>query len=136
MPQLTARRCSLVIACLLGVLITSCAVSPERQALLQAYEDSIPTCSNPLSCETRWLAARRWAIQHADFPIVSESEDRIRATSTLASNSGVGVVVHRQARTEGYAFLVDVECFSAYNCPDILELKLDFNEVVGAAGDP
>lgn len=132
MPPVIARGLLLCLSCL---LIPACAVSPEMQAQMDAYEASIPTCSDQISCETKWLTARRWAMQNADFPIFSESEDRIRATSTLASNSGVGVVVHREPANGGYAFLVDVECFSAYNCPDIWALKLEFNEVVAAAGN-
>ncbi len=73
---------------------------------------------------------QNWAIENSDFPILTESEDRIMATSTLRGTSGVGVTVNRRAIAGRHQLVVDLECFSAYGCPDLWDLKLDFNQVV------
>ena len=128
------KAMSLVASLAVGALLTACAISPETQALMDEYERSIPTCSNSLECQSKWAAARSWAIENADFPIYTESETRIRATSTLTTTSGIGVVVHREGSGNNYRFLVDVECFNAYGCPNIWEAKVDFNRSLNAIG--
>ena len=128
------KAMSLVASLAVGALLTACAVSPETQALMDEYERSIPTCSNSLECQSKWAAARSWAIENADFPKYTESETRIRATSTLTTTSGIGVVVHREGSGNNYRFLVDVECFNAYGCPNIWEAKVDFNRSLNAIG--
>jgi hypothetical protein len=119
--------------CVVG-LLTACAVSPETQALMDEYDRTIPSCSTSLECQTKWAAARSWAIANADFPIYTESDTRIRATSTLTTTSGIGVVVHREGSGNNYRFLVDVECFNAYGCPNIWQAKVDFNRTLNATG--
>ena len=114
---------------LLG-LAAACTISPEIQAKMDAYDRSIPRCSGAAECEEKWQVARDWALANSNFPILTESEDRIMASSTLISMRGIGVVVTREASDSGFAILVDVECFSAYGCPDLWDLKLDFNRVV------
>ena len=118
-----------VIGTLAG-LLSACAVSPETQALMDEYESTTPTCSSQRDCDAKWSAARSWAIENADFPIYSESATRIRATSTLTTNSGVGVVVTREGSANQYRFYVEVECFTAYGCPGLWESKVDFNRTL------
>ena len=128
MPQRTPLR---FLAVFLTLLVTACAVSPETQAKIEAYNNSIPICSATADCAAKWQAARRWALENSDFPILTESDDRIMASSTLMSMRGVGVVVTRETAAGGdYQLLVDIECFSAYGCPDAWDLKLDFNQTV------
>jgi hypothetical protein len=128
------KATSLFSSLCIGSLLTACAVSPETQALMDEYERSIPACSSSLECQTKWAAARSWAIENADFPIYTESETRIRATSTLTTTSGIGVVVYREGSGNNYRFLVDVECFNAYGCPNIWQAKVDFNRTLNAIG--
>lgn len=126
------RLIQLLIATGLTALITGCAVSPETRAMIDEYNRTIPSCDSSLDCQTKWAAARSWALDNADFPIYTESETRIRATSTLTTTSGVGVVVYREGSANNYRFLVDVECFNAYGCPNVWEAKLDFNRTLNA----
>ena len=119
----------------LMALAASCAVSPETQAKIDAYNSSIPSCSSNPDCDAKWQIARSWALEHADFPILTESDERIMASSTLLSMSGVGVVVTKQAiadNPDNYQLLVDIECFSAYGCPNSWDLKLEFNRTVAS----
>lgn len=120
----------LMIAAMLGALLSACAVSPETQALIDEYNSTIPSCNSQLDCETKWANARVWVMNNSDFPIYTESATRIRATSTLTTSSGVGVVVTREGSANQYRFLVDVECFNAYGCSDVWQTKLDFNSAL------
>ena len=52
------------------------------------------------------------------------------ATSNIVSQGGLGAVVDLIETENGYQILVDLECFSAYGCPDIWDSKIDFNRTV------
>ena len=129
------RPLQLLILGALTAVLAGCAVSPETRARQEEYARTIPTCDSDSECEAMWQAARSWAVANSDFPIFSESETRIRATSTLTTNAGMGVVVHRTPTDNGYEFTVEMECFTAYGCGDVWEPMLDFNRVVAAAGN-
>ncbi len=129
---ISQRVFKLLMLLAMSLVTFGCAVSPEVQAKMDAYAQSIPTCASASDCESKWQTARNWAIENSDFPILTESEDRIMASSTLIGMSGIGVVVTRDSLAAGARILVDVECFSAYRCPDIWDLKLAFNAAVNA----
>ena len=113
--------------------LAACAVSPEIQARMDEYNRTIPVCSSDSDCRSKWSAARAWVVENSDFGIRAEGDDRIMATSNIVSTSGLGVVVDRVEVGGGYQILVDLECFSAYGCPDIWDNMLDFNRRVNAA---
>lgn len=115
------------------LLLSSCAISPAIQAKMDEYNRTIPTCSSESDCQTKWLAARAWVVANSDFAIRAESEQRIMATSNIISMSGLGVVVDRVAANGSYQITVNVECFSAYGCPDIWDTMLDFNRTLNEA---
>ncbi len=114
-------------------LLTACASSPETQAKIAEFERTIPTCSSDASCQTKWAAARAWVEQNSAFNIRGDSDTRIMATGTRPTDSGLGIVVYRVAATGGSQIVVDVECFSAYGCADLWDVKLDFNRRINAA---
>lgn len=122
------RLAALSFLCLLA--LSACGVTPETQARIDEYNRTIPTCSTSIDCQTKWARARTWALENSDYPIYSESETRIRATSTLTTTSGVGVVVTREGSGNQWRFLVDVECFNAGGCPNLWDARLDFNRAV------
>ena len=125
------RYAFLAVACI-SLLLSSCTISPERQAKLDEFDNTIPRCSSDLDCGPKWLTARTWVIENSDFGIRAESDDRIMATSNIISNSGVGVVVNRVPVANGYQIVVDLECFTSYDCPNILDSKIDFNRTLNA----
>lgn len=129
------KKLTKYLSALLLLLLTSCAASPEMQARRDEYDRTIPTCSNDSDCQAKWQAARAWVVANSDFGIRSESDSRIMATSNIVSQGGLGAVVDRVANGNDYQFLVDLECFSAYGCPNILDSMLDFNRSVNAAGN-
>jgi hypothetical protein len=126
----TLKRC-LGLLVLFGTLtLTACGVSPETQAKINEYRRTVPSCSSQAECQTKWARARDWAVQNADYPIYSESETRIRASSTMTTTSGTGIVVTREGSGNQWRFFVDIECFSAGGCGDVWDTRLDFNRVV------
>jgi|TARA_Y100000294_G_scaffold53957_1_gene50851 hypothetical protein len=125
------RYTCLAVVCI-SLLLSTCTISPERQAKLDEFDNTIPRCSSDFDCGPKWLAARAWVIENSDFGIRAESDDRIMATSNIISNSGLGVVVDRVLAANGYQIVVDLECFSSYGCPNILDSKIDFNRTLNA----
>lgn len=122
---------SLGLLVLVGTLtLAACGISAETQARIDEYHRTIPSCSSRAECQTKWARARDWAVQNSDYPIYSESETRIRASSTMTTTSGTGIVVTREGSDNQWRFFVAVECFSAGGCGDVWETRLDFNRVV------
>lgn len=82
----------------------------------------------------KWAAARAWLVENSDYPIQGDSDTRIYASNALNTISGVGVIVDRVAGDAGaYQIVADMECFSAYNCPDLWDRMVDFNRTVISA---
>lgn len=122
-----------IIFLLAALLLSACSVSPETQAKIDQYNRTIPSCDTAMDCQTKWARARTWALENSDYPIYTESETRIRATSTLTTTSGVGVVISREGSDNKWQILVDVQCFSAGGCGDVWDAKLDFNRTVNGS---
>lgn len=113
-------------------LLSACASSPETQAKIDEFERTIPTCSSDANCQAKWAAARAWAEQNSAFIIRGDSDTRIMATGTRPTDSGLGIVIHRVAANGGFQIVVEAECFSAYGCADLWDVKLDFNRRINA----
>ncbi|MED6332155.1 MAG: hypothetical protein VX605_01285, partial [Pseudomonadota bacterium] len=115
--------------------LASCAASPERQAMLDEFERTIPTCTTESDCSQKWAAARIWVLENSNFAIRSESNERIMATSNITTSSGQGVTVNRMSTGTGYQILVSVECFNSFGCPGMLDAQIDFNRTLNAVGN-
>ena len=124
------------LSVLAAFIATSCAINPETQAKMDEYARTIPTCMNDTECDRMWAWARTWTLQNSDFSIRGESDTRISASSNLISQSGTGVTVNKVANgSAGSQLVVDLECFSAYSCPDIWDLKVDFNKTISGISE-
>ena len=77
-------------------VISSCAVSPETQAKMDEFARTIPSCSSSADCAPKWNAAHNWTEENSSFVIQGDSDTRIFASSTLTTQSGLGVVVYRE----------------------------------------
>ncbi|MBT3530361.1 MAG: hypothetical protein HOF74_01805 [Gammaproteobacteria bacterium] len=123
-----------IIPALLGLAmataISSCAVSPETQAKMDEFNRTIPSCSSSADCGAKWDAARSWTEENSSFVIQGDSDTRIFASSTLTTQSGLGVVVYREESTTGFNIVVDIECFSAYGCSNLWDKKVEFNRTI------
>lgn len=124
----------LVAIALLSGSLGACAVSPETQAKMDEYARTIPTCTGAENCQSKWNIARAWVNTNADFGIRSVTDDRILSTTNNSSDSGIGITVNRvPVGANQFQIVVDLECIMAYGCPDLWEMKLDFNRTVNAA---
>ena len=121
----------LIITTLCSVFLASCAVNPETQAKMDEFARTIPSCTTDSDCDTKWAAARRWTQENSDFSIRSESDTRINASSNIISQSGIGVTVTKvTSGSSRFQIVADLECFSAYSCPELWDMKIDFNRTV------
>ncbi|PCI80608.1 MAG: hypothetical protein COB20_02970 [SAR86 cluster bacterium] len=133
--EFLAQRCRWpTVTALATFVLVSCAVSPETQAKIDEYARTIPSCTSDSECDRKWALARTWTLQNSDFNIRGESETRINANSNVISQSGIGVVVTKVSNgSNGFQILADLECFSANSCPELWDLKVDFNQTVNGS---
>ena len=125
-----------LLSTLAFLMLVSCAVSPETQAKMDEFERTIPTCASEAECARKWNVARTWTMENSDFAIRSYSDTRINANSNIISQSGIGVIVNKIATgTNSYEIVATLECFSAYSCPELWDLKVDFNRTVNGASE-
>jgi len=112
----------------------ACAVSPETQAKMDEFARTIPSCTSATECQAKWNMANAWVVANSDFGIRSASDSRIVSTTNRASDSGIGIIVERVPEANGrFQILVEMECLSAYGCPELWDNMLDFNRSVNAA---
>ena len=125
---------TLTISALLAIGLSSCAVSPETQAKMDEFARTIPSCSSDAECSRKWAAARAWVVENSDYAIQGDSDTRISASNPLNTISGIGVIVDRVPSSGGgFQIVADMQCFSAYNCPDLWDRMVDFNRTVNNA---
>jgi hypothetical protein len=125
-----------MLSTLAALLLVSCAVSPETQAKMDEYARTIPNCLSDAECASKWAAARTWTLQNSDFNIRGESDTRINASSNIISQSGIGVIVTKVANDSGgFQLIADLECFSAYSCPELWDLKVAFNKTINGTSE-
>ena len=122
-----------IITALCSVLLASCAANPETQAKMDEFARTIPSCTTDSDCGIKWAAARRWTQENSDFSIRGESDTRINASSNVISQSGIGVIVTKvTSGSDRFQIIADLECFSAYSCPELWDMKVDFNRTVNS----
>jgi hypothetical protein len=125
-----------IVSTLAALTLVSCAVSPETQAKMDEYARTIPTCLGDDECDRKWAVARTWTAQISDFGIRSESDIRINANNNIISQSGIGVIITKVANgSDGFQLIADLECFSAYSCPELWDLKVDFNKTINGTSE-
>lgn len=125
------KTLSLVVLVISILLVSSCAVSPETQAKMDEFARTIPSCLGDEECARKWATARQWTQANSDFNIRGDSNIRINASNNVISQSGIGVVINRiENASGGFQIVADLECFSAYSCPELWDLKIDFNRTV------
>jgi len=87
-------------------------------------------------CDHKWALARTWTLQNSDFNIRSESDTRINANSNVTSQSGIGVIATKVTNgSNKFQIVADLECFSAYSCPELWDLKVDFNQTLNGTSE-
>ncbi len=114
-------------------LLASCGTSADRQARLDEFNRTIPSCRGNADCTAKWNAAREWVVANADFELRTNSETRIDTLNADSTRAGTSIQVNRIAAGDGsFQIVVDVECFAAYGCPNELDMGIEFNRVINA----
>lgn len=101
---------------------------------MDEFARTIPSCASDAECDRKWAIARQWTQNNSDFNIRGESDTRINASSNIISQSGIGVVVTKVGSgADRFQIVADLECFSAYSCPELWDMKVDFNRTVNGS---
>jgi len=103
---------------------------------MDEFARTIPTCTSESECDQKWAIARTWTVNNSDFNLRSESESRLNANSNIISQTGIGVTVTKVATgANSFQIIADLECFSAYSCPELWDMKVDFNRTVNGRSE-
>jgi len=117
------------------VILNACGLSAETQALIDEFNRTIPVCEGNLDCDAKWEAARNWVVSTPSYPIRVSNQDRIETYDADSSRAGTEIRVDREPLGDDrYRIVVDIDCFGISGCPPFWETKIDFNRVVGSAG--
>lgn len=126
---MTLLRVSLLV--LTTGSFAACGSSASYEQRLAEFNRTIPSCSTTADCNRKWQAARQWVIENSDFQLRTDSDDRIDTLNSNSTRSGTSIQVDRVPLGNGsYRIVVDVECFAAYGCPNELDKRLEFNQLL------
>ncbi|MEQ8953420.1 MAG: hypothetical protein RL120_04740 [Gammaproteobacteria bacterium] len=115
------------------ILLLSGCSSADRQARLDEFNRTIPTCRGVGECTAKWNAARAWVVANADFELRSNTDSRIDTLNSDSTRAGTAIQVDRVPVGDGsFQIVVDVECFAAYGCPNELDMAIEFNRAINA----
>ena len=121
----------LTILLLTSSSLFACGTSASYQQRLDEFNRTIPSCNSTADCDAKWQSARQWIIENADFQLRTDSDVRIDTLNSDSTRSGTSIQVDRVAQGGGsYQIVVDVECFAAYGCPNELDKRLEFNQLL------
>jgi hypothetical protein len=121
-----------VSLCLVGCATTP---SPERQALLSEFQNTIPTCEKDVDCDVKWDAAQLWVVHHAAYKIQTSTNVLIETYNAVNSaDTGFMVQVTKEPLGGGkYQILVNIHCANMFGCvPNQLPAMVDFNRTVNS----
>lgn len=117
------------------LLLGACSISAETQALIDEYDRTIPECEGAADCTGKWEAAYNWVIETPSYGIRVANENRIETYDADSTRAGTELRVTRESLGgDRYRFIVDIDCFANRGCPPYWETRIDFNRVVGSAG--
>lgn len=124
----------------LASLIAGCATqpSPERLALIQEIDRTIPTCSDNRECEVKWNAARTWIVKNAGWKLQHVTPDYLETYNSVDASVYLAVRVNKEPTPDGgYRILGSVWCANILGChPDKYDALLDFNRSVNKSWTP
>ncbi|WP_296643152.1 hypothetical protein [Thiobacillus sp. 65-1402] len=124
-------------AVLIAATLSGCATTadPQRQAVLNEINRTIPTCAGADDCNVKWEAAQLWVVHNARYKIQTATNVLIETYNPADSSPYLAARVTKEPLGGGkYRMLVTVWCDNWIGCiPDQYEKALDFNRTVAAA---
>jgi hypothetical protein len=119
------------------VLATGCATTtdPQRQALIDELNRTIPTCAGAEDCNAKWEAAQLWVTRNASYKIETVTNVLIETYNPAPNSPSLAARVIKESQGGGkYRLLVTMWCDNIFGCtPDAHVKALEFNKAVAAA---
>ena len=119
------------------ILVAGCATTPDpqRQAMMDEINRTIPTCAGAEDCNAKWEAAQLWIVRNADYKIQTATNVLIETYNPEPHSPSLAARVIKEPMGGGqYRLLVKTWCNNIYGCTkDIYAKALEFNKAVGSA---
>jgi hypothetical protein len=119
------------------VLMGGCATTPDPQrlAMQEQINQTIPTCSGVDDCNAKWEAAQLWIVHNSAYKIQTATSVLIETYNPSQNNPSLAARVTKEPQGGGkYRLLVALWCDNMFGCvPDAYAKALEFNKAVGAA---
>lgn len=119
------------------VLIGGCATTPDPQrlAMQEQINQTIPTCSGVDDCNAKWEAAQLWIVHNTAYKIQTATSVLIETYNPSQHSPSLAARVTKEPQGGGkYRLLVALWCDNMFGCvPDAYAKALEFNKAVGAA---
>lgn len=119
------------------VLVGGCATTPDPQrlAMQEQINQTIPTCSGVEECNAKWEAAQLWVVHNSAYKIQTATNVLIETYNPSQHSPSLAARVTKEPQGAGkYRLLVALWCDNMFGCvPDAYAKALEFNKAVGAA---
>ncbi|MDP3124577.1 MAG: hypothetical protein Q8M84_02990 [Thiobacillus sp.] len=119
------------------VLMGGCATTPDPQrlAMQEQINQTIPTCSGVDDCNAKWEAAQLWIVHNSAYKIQTATSVLIETYNPSQHSPSLAARVTKEPQGGGkYRLLVALWCDNMFGCaPDAYAKALEFNKAVGAA---
>lgn len=116
-----------------SLLFSACAASPERQALINEYNRTIPTCQTDAECKAKWDAAQVWVVRNSGYRIQTATDVLIQTFGPLGESMALAMVVLKEPTGDGYRITISTNCANIFGCrPDAWGAAVQFNRDIGA----
>lgn len=114
--------------------LQSCATSPERLALIEFAESTMPVCVDDADCRIKWEAAQLWVINNAAYRLQIATDVLLETYNPTDYTTQLGMRVTKEPLGGGqYRFNISAYCANLLGCArDPVEVKIAFNEHISA----
>jgi hypothetical protein len=118
-----------------ALALAGCAVSPQRAAMTQEVNRTIPTCEGEKDCAAKWDAAQLWVVKNAGYKLQTVTNVVIQTFNPGPSDVYLAAAITKEPAGAGKFRLIGrLWCNNPFGCsPDPLEALLRFNREVSAA---
>lgn len=121
---------------LVATLMGGCAITPnpQRQAMMDEINRTIPVCSGTEDCNAKWEAAQLWVVHNASYKIQTATTVLIETYNPAPSSPSLAARITKEPLGGGkYRILVALWCDNMFGCvPSAYDKAIEFNKAVSA----
>lgn len=116
------------------VLLQACAASPERLAMIQEAEATVPICQGEEDCRVKWEAAQLWVVGNSRYRMQIVTDVLLETYGSANYDPTLSFRVTKQPMGEGrYRINIEGFCANILGCePHPAVAKIEFNRHVAA----